>query len=427
MMKNNQQTKTKVCFVGLYAYSLFNKSTKYSFGGAEVRSALLSKGLARDAQFDIIYLVSDYGQPAKETFDNVTVMPHSRNAYPQWYKRTQARLSSKTAVNLWHKIKLSLYRLYSITFKTLPDYLFHPKLKVYNHTIFYNRFKRYSDVNADVYITQTVSNLSAEVAAFCRFNNKKFILIIGFDPDLSEEYRPDSQGLNHYSSYHDMCYYSIMQADHIVTQTNHQAQLLKERFGRSSTVITNPIDLQERFAEIPYQEREIALWIGKSDNNKQPEVLIQLAQHFPNIQFVMIMNRYNDMRSQQLIESAPENVTIHEFIPFHEIESFFSKAFVFISTSVNEGFPNTFLQAAKYSVPILTYNFDPDDFIQRYQCGIVAHGDFDELANGLKIIHEDKHTGKMYSENAYQYVEENHNLDRKVKQLTKVIKDCLNE
>lgn len=426
-MATKQQSKIRVCFVGLWTYSVFNQSTQYRFGGAEVRSSLLSKGLAQDNQFDIMYLVNNDGQPSEEIFHNVKVIPHSRNAYPRWYKRIRAALREKKQVSVEKRIKLALYRMYSITFKTLLDYLIHPKLKVYNHTILYNRFQRYLEVDADVYITITVSDIAAEIAAFCNQYNKKFILIIGVDPDLSEDYRPDSREQNIYSSYHDMCYYSIMQADHISTQTNYQTQLLKERFGRSSTVITNPIDLQNYFEKIPYPEREMALWVGKSDINKQPEVLIQLARQFPTIQFVMIMNRFDDIRSQHIIDSAPDNVVIHEFVSYNEIESFFSKAFIFISTSVNEGFPNTFLQAAKYRVPILTYNFDPDDFIQTYECGIVAHGDFGVLANGLKSIHEDKQVAMKYSENVYQYVEAHHSLQQKVDQLASIIKDCLDE
>jgi len=426
-MSKEQHSKVKICFIGLSAYSLFNPKEKYRFGGAEVRSSLLSKGLARDKQFHVSYIVNDYGQPSQEIFDNVTIVPHSRYAYPPWYKQIKTSLQTNRTVSVGQSIKYFLYRLYSIIFKTLPDYLLHPKLKIYEHTFLYNRFKQYIDVDADVYITITVSDLAAEIAAFCKLYNKKYILLIGSDPDLSESYHQDSDGSNIYGSLNNLCYYAIMQADDIVTQTNYQSQLLKERFGRLSTVMSNPIDLQERFSEIPYSEREIALWIGRSDFNKQPEMLIQLAQQCPNIQFVMIMNRYDDARSQEIIDTAPENVTIHEFIPYHEIDSFFARAFIFISTSGYEGFPNTFLQAGKYSVPILSYNVDPDDFIQTFQCGIVANGDSDTLVDGLKTIHEDKHAAEVYSQNAYNYVEAHHNLEQKVEQLATIIKDCLDQ
>lgn len=426
-MMDKQQSRIRACFVGLYAYSLFNLETKYRFGGAEVRSSLLSKGLAQDEQFDIAYVVSDYGQPSQEMFNNVTVIPHNRYVYPQWYKMTRAALSTNKKVSGLQYIRYLLYRMYSIIFKTLPDYMIRSKLKVYDHIVLHNRFKRYLEIDADAYITITISNLAAEIAVFCKQYKKKYILLIGSDSDLSEDYRPDSREQNIYGSHHDMCYYAIMQADHIVTQTNYQSQLLKERFGRSSTVMSNPIDLDARFEEISYSERKIALWVGKSDTNKQPDLVIQLAKRFPSIQFVMIMNRHNDAQSQHIITTAPQNITIHEFVPYHEIESFFASAFVLVNTSGFEGFPNTFLQAGKYSVPILSYIVDPDDFIQTYECGIVAHGDFDALAKGLKTIHEDKHVAMKYSDNVCQYVEAHHSLQQKVYQLATIIKDCLDE
>ena len=426
-MSSKESSKIQVCFVGLYTYSLFNLETNYRFGGAEVRSSLLSKGLAQAKQFDVVYIVNDYGQPSQEIFNNVTVVPHSRSAYPQWYKQIQTSLQTNTKVSVGQRIKYLLYRTYSIAFKSLPDYLIRPKMNIYKHTILYNRFKRYIEIDADIYISLTVSSLSAEIAAFCKLYDKKYALIIGSDLDLSESYHPDSAEDNIYGSPNNICYYAIVKADHIVTQTNYQSQLLKERFGRSATVMSNPIDLHERIDESPYLDREIALWVGKSDTNKQPEVLIQLAQQFPNIQFIMIMNRYDDTQSQKIIDTSPDNVSIHEFVPYHEIESFFAKAFVLINTSGYEGFPNTFLQAGKYSVPILSYNVDPDDFIQTFQCGIIANGSFDLLIDGLKIIHEDKLTAEIYSQNAFSYVEAHHSLEQKVEQLATIIKDCLDQ
>lgn len=424
-MSKKQPSKIKICFVGLYAYSLFNTETDYKFGGAEAQSSLWSKGLARNKQFDVSYIVNNHGQPRREIFANVTVIPHSKIDYPNWYKQIQNELRSNKRRSIQQRLKLLLYRTYSVITKTLPERLIYPQLRIYDQTISYNHFRRYIEVDADVYITETVSNLTAEIAAFCKRYNKKFVLLLGSDQDVDKSYRADSNEINIYGSLNKLCNYAIMQADAIVAQTNYQAQLLEEDFGRSSTVITNPIDLQDRVDDIPYSHREVALWIGRSDKNKQPEVLIQLAQLFPHIQFVMIMNRFDDMRSQLIIESAPDNVTIHEFIPFHKIDSFFAQAFVFINTSGFEGFPNTFLEAGKYRVPILSYVVDPDDFIQTNKCGIVARGNFDVLADALNTIQKDKQLANKYSENVYQYVETHHNLQRKVAELTNVIRDCL--
>lgn len=51
----------KLCFVTLYSYSLFNKDTQYYFGGAEVRSSLIGKGLAHKPDHEVTFIVNDHG------------------------------------------------------------------------------------------------------------------------------------------------------------------------------------------------------------------------------------------------------------------------------------------------------------------------------------------------------------------------------
>lgn len=80
-----------------------------------------------------------------------------------------------------------------------------------------------------------------------------------------------------------------------------------------------------------------------------------------------------------------------------------------------EGFPNTFLQAGKQAVPVLSYRVDLDGYIDRDGCGIVAHGDFERLVEGLREIRADSET--VYGRNHRVYVERNHSLAEKVKLL----------
>jgi len=64
------------------------------------------------------------------------------------------------------------------------------------------------------------------------------------------------------------------------------------------------------------------------------------------------------------------------------------KSYVSTGSSVFEGFPNVFIQAAASSVPILSLEVDPG-FVEATNCGYVAHGDLDRLAEVTMTLWHD--------------------------------------
>ena len=120
-------------------------------------------------------------------------------------------------------------------------------------------------------------------------------------------------------------------------------------------------------------------------------------------------------------------MTIHKRVPFDEIERLYARAFVFVSTSVGhkEGFPNAFLQAGKYGVPILSLEADPDGIIEKHHCGVVSHGDFDGLVAGLRAIQADQRGPQRYSRNMWEYVRSHHDPDCAVQRIDDAIGDLL--
>jgi glycosyltransferase involved in cell wall biosynthesis len=279
----------------------------------------------------------------------------------------------------------------------------------------------YRRVDADIYCSFGVGNATADIIAYCRRWGKKFVLFAGSGDDFSDSYRKDSLEHNVYGSRCDVCYDVVMTADYIVTQTEDQRRLLKQRFGRNSACIANPFDLCTPPAMAPISAGRFALWIGKSDPVKQPLLFIELAQANPDLSFMMIMNRSDQALHAEVLSRRPPNVMLVESVPFHQIERYFAQAYVLVNTSRFEGFPNTFLQAGKYAVPVLSLAVDPDGFIELHECGFVAKGDSDALNRGLRTLARDCALRSKTGANLRTYVEERHALPGRVDELKRFL------
>ena len=249
------------------------------------------------------------------------------------------------------------------------------------------------------------------------------MLFVVSELNLSSQYAPDSKAVDCYHNPARLCHYAITEADLVVAQTSTQDRMLRDRFGKDSVVMRNPMDLTPEVpSPTPYSDRRIALWVGKSDNIKRPQVLLQLATMFPDVDFALVMNRAEQRVFSQVVRTKGPNVTIYEHVPFGDIEHLFAESFVLINTSTSEGFPNAFLQAGKYGVPILSLSVDPDCFIERYGCGVVAGGDFDRLVAGMEQIQADQQGAQILSRAIARYVAGNHSLDDRVIELDSAIK-----
>jgi len=265
----------------------------------------------------------------------------------------------------------------------------------------------YQEIDADIYCAFGVNGFVGEVAWFCKQFAKTFVVFSGSDIDFDAAYH------NNGSYMVDI----VNQADILITQNSKQSCNIRRVFEKNSVIIKNPVELnsggnvyKERFS------RNIALWIGKSDKIKQPNFLIKLAKRFAYIRFVMIMNISDHEIFVETVRNKPANVEILERVAFSEVQNYFENAVVMVNTSVFEGFPNTFLQAGTYGVPLLSLHVDPDGFIQQYGCGVVAHGRFRRLARGLAEIFADTPRWNVFSQNISRYVQAHHSVDEKIRE-----------
>lgn len=364
--------KRRICFVSLYAYSLFDDRCSVPHGGSEVQLYQLAKKLAQFGVAKVSFVVGDFGQADEEVFDGIKVV----KAFPVKQREF------KYITGIFYQLK------------------------------FFRLLRR---VNADVYVQRAAGIETGLLALFCRIFRKKFIYMAASSIDVDGSFGKRDWIANIFYSL------GLRNTSKVVVQSEDQRGLLKKNYGKDSVIIKNSFVLPEQ--TVPREVRRFILWVGSAQNLKQPWVLLDIATKIPSEQFVMIMPKHDESlwkKTQEAAQVIP-NLRFIETVPFSEINEYFAKAKLFINTSVFEGFPNTFVQAAMYGVPIVSLNVNPDNFLNEYGCGFCAGSDVAGLVNGVRAVLNDEAEWSKKSLHARHYATENHDIEVNVIKLIHLI------
>ncbi len=355
--------KISICFVSLKAYPLFNPDIKKVFGGAELDLYLLATELAKDPQFDVSFVLGDYGQNDIEMCENVRVLKSAKvekNLFLQAHK-------------IWQAMKIA---------------------------------------DAKIYMGESCSLGTALVALFCVLNKRSFVYRTASSIETNHEYYRQNiiRGI--------AFYWALRRASVIIAQNQSDKVGLVKNVGVDSVVIKNADKIPAQVSK----DRDTILWVGRSAQVKRPELFIQLARDYPNYKFTMIcQHTTGDKTYPQLVDAAKviKNLEFIERVPFQEIEKWYMRAYLLVNTSDFEGFPNTFVQACKCGTPILSLNVNPDGFLSEQNCGLCAEGNWQIFGQMLGNILKPENFEK-FSAAAYNYVRRNHNIDRIVQEYKKI-------
>ena len=343
----------------------------YAVGGIEVQVVALARALAGQG-WDLTLLVDDCGQAASAEVDGIKVVRACR--------RSRGLLGRLGAL-------LQLCR-------------------------------SVRDTGCDAYLVQGVGTAASLTAFVAKRLGRRLILWLASDTDVTCTDRHRSRVPFWQRR---IAAYAFRTAHTIVAQTNHQRDLVQERFGRGSEVIHNlwPVsDLQPRRAD-----KLLVLWVANLRWEKRPEMLLELAAAAPEINFVMVggpmpQNEqiYDRVRREQ--EAYP-NLEYVGFVPFEGVGPYFERAAVFLNTSVVEGFPNSFLQAWDAELPIVA-SFDPDGLLVReglgYHCEAV--GDF---VSTLRMLLANPTLRTSIGERAKAYLRAHYGPEAVVPQLDRLL------
>lgn len=157
----------------------------------------------------------------------------------------------------------------------------------------------------------------------------------------------------------------------------------------------------------------VAVFISRLDRRKQPHLFLELAGEFPDVKF-QVLGKGQDLG---YAEQLRKKYSIFKNVEFLDLVDQFSSAafsqilgsaWILVNTSVREGLPNTFLEAASYRCAILS-KVDPDSFATNFGYH-AADGDF---AAGLRFLLEgDKWQEKGMA--GYSYVKDTYEVSKAI-------------
>lgn len=351
--------KPHVCFVAPYAWPVLSGDSSIQVvGGAEVQQAILARLLARSG-YRVSMICCDYGQPSPAEVDGVTV-----------------------------------YKTFRPDAGTPVLRFVHPRL-----TSMWRALRR---VDADVYYQRSTAIWTGVVAAFCRWHGKRSIYAGASDRDfvVGEEQIKFARDRWIYRR-------GLASVDAIVAQNQAQVESCRRYYGREAVLIRSCYEPPKSSSS---GRKDVVLWVGTIHDQKRPELLLEIAQRLPHRRFVMIGGaspkggeRFQPGYYEAIRDRAAQlpNVEFTGFLPLAEVEPWFDRARVLVSTSLFEGMPNVFLQAWARGVPIVS-SVDVGVPMNR------LYGEVDEAARHVEALFENQAEWADASSRAREYFRATH-------------------
>ncbi|MBM4124935.1 MAG: glycosyltransferase, partial [Nitrospira sp.] len=369
-------TPLKVCFISPLGYGLYRPDSRLPFGGAEVQFFLLAKALSADENFHVTVLTTVAGAPATERQGRLTLIAR------QGKNRLQGHPGK------WFGAWVAMWR----------------QLRV---------------IDADVYLHAGAGVEVGAYALICRLLRRRFIYVVASQADLCEV--PGQDGMVQ-GPLRRLFPLGLRLAHAVVCRTEEQRTWLRGSYGREGVLIRtgHPTPEQSSNGQVE-RPRPFILWAGRAKQLKQPERFLDLAAGLPQERFVMAL--MTDPSQEDFTETlrgkaaALPNVTVHEDVPWEDMNRLFAQAKLFVNTSVYEGFPNTFVQAAMQGVPILSLTVDPDGVLGRERIGICASGSLERLVEAAKQLCVSDSAWAACSARAKAYARDYHGVNRSVRDL----------
>lgn len=272
--------------------------------------------------------------------------------------------------------------------------------------------KKIKEIRPNVIIQHGLTLFSVLLAVYSKIFGIKFVFMFANDREVNGRYQTSNK----------KCYIFrlLLKFSYLlISQNEFQKNILLSKYRTNSELIYNGFSIPEKLDLDFIKERKNILWVARCDKVKRPELFIELAKNNPTRKFIMICPKTEDFLFNKIKNLADKvsNLEFLDFVSFLDINNYFKNAKLFINTSTEEGFPQTFIQSAMWGVPIISLKVDPDYVISKNKIGLVCEDDASRLQDSLDYFFAQKDDYYTFSKNIYNYAENNHNIKNTVNKI----------
>ena len=212
--------------------------------------------------------------------------------------------------------------------------------------------------------------------------------------------------------------WGLSRADRIFVQHIGQLSQLRSRWRSKAYILPKVCLLSGSLAEpivmkAHAKRAKYVAWVAMLRQPKRPDVLIEIARKAPTVRFVVCggptSHRSPPGYGARIVEAlhALPNVEYRGQVAPEEAMQVIADAAMLLSTSDEEGFPNTFTQAWSVGTPVVSLKIDPDHIIERVGLGMVS-GSIDRAIADINALMDSSQRREEIAVRAQQHIAEAH-------------------
>lgn len=361
----------KVAFVTLNAYDMLTGGDGGEVGGAQLQQILIGRELATRGH-DVYFVEHDGPDKRARTVDGIEIVlkPH--------------RTAGSPPVKAVHRTVDTLRVLHQIG----PDacYVRVPLFEVF------------------------------PVAAYCGLADARFVYGFAHDSELSDDPVTFETGFTDNVAYRRLMRFALGTAETLVAQNDFQYRAARRQFDTDVVRIPNGYEEPSADGAVNPVESDgpVVLWVSTLRPWKRPELVLEVVDAVPDAHFVIVGGPDEEAPevATEMEAAAAEraNIRYEGFVPYADVDAYYEAADLFLNTSTDEGFPNTFLEAWSHETPVVSLEVNPSGVLT--DIGRCTDGSMDAFVDAVSKLVADTETRAELGRRSLEYFRENHGIER---------------